>query len=161
MINFGTVEQDQLGAILGLEREAFPATQQWSEQSWSNELSAAGRDIIGASVVDSADLVGLIVMQTVAEIADLQRIIVAPAHRRSGLGAELVRLGVAAAKARGAELVLLEVRYDNEPAIALYQSLGFEQLTVRDDYYGQGQHALVCKLYDLDHPALAKEHPHA
>ena len=45
--------------------------------------------------------------------------------------------------------MILEVDYANEPAIALYQRLGFEQLTARRDYYGPGRHALILKLYDL------------
>ena len=45
---------------------------------------------------------------------------------------------------------MLEVDYDNEAAIALYQRLGFEQLTARRDYYGPGQDALILKLYDLE-----------
>jgi len=43
----------------------------------------------------------------------------------------------------------LDVAYHNEAAIALYQQLGFEQLSARKDYYGPGQHALILKLYDL------------
>jgi ribosomal-protein-alanine N-acetyltransferase len=41
------------------------------------------------------------------------------------------------------------VAWDNDPAIALYQRLGFEQLTARDDYYGPGRHALILRLWDL------------
>ena len=44
---------------------------------------------------------------------------------------------------------MLEVGYTNEPAIALYQRLGFEQLRVRENYYGPGQHALILKRYEL------------
>jgi [ribosomal protein S18]-alanine N-acetyltransferase len=46
--------------------------------------------------------------------------------------------------------VILEVAYSNDPAIALYSGLGFEQLSARENYYGPGRHALILKLYDLD-----------
>ena len=39
--------------------------------------------------------------------------------------------------------MLLEVRPDNESAVALYRRLGFEPVTTRRDYYGPGHHALV------------------
>jgi ribosomal-protein-alanine N-acetyltransferase len=39
--------------------------------------------------------------------------------------------------------MLLEVRPDNEPAVALYRKLGFEPVATRRDYYGPGHHALV------------------
>ena len=37
--------------------------------------------------------------------------------------------------------VILDVGYGNEAAIALYQQLGFEQLSARRNYYGPGQDA--------------------
>ena len=46
--------------------------------------------------------------------------------------------------------MILEVDYTNDPAIALYARVGFEQLTARKNYYGPGQHALIMKLYDLE-----------
>jgi ribosomal-protein-alanine N-acetyltransferase len=46
--------------------------------------------------------------------------------------------------------MILEVDYTNDPAIALYARVGFEQLTARENYYGPGQHALIMKLYDLE-----------
>ena len=72
-----------------------------------------------------------------------------PTQRRIGVATALVNAGVLAVRHLGARSVMLEVRYDNEPAIALYQRLGFEQLAAREHYYGPGQHALILKLWDL------------
>lgn len=48
-----------------------------------------------------------------------------PAHRRRGLGAELIRAGVTALRAIGCDEVSLTVRADNEGARAMYAALGF------------------------------------
>jgi ribosomal-protein-alanine N-acetyltransferase len=94
-------------------------------------------------------VLGVVAFRTTGEHADLHRLVVSPSHRRAGLGAALVEAGLEAVRHLGACAVLLEVDYDNEPAIALYQRLGFEQLTARRDYYGPGRDALILKLYDL------------
>jgi ribosomal-protein-alanine N-acetyltransferase len=138
--------QRDLGAIMSLERAGFPASEQWSERSWQGELLGQGRTVL---VARAHQPVGVVAFQTIGELADLHRLVVAPAHRRRGVGAALVVAGLTACRHLGARAAILEVGYANEPAIALYQRLGFEQLTARENYYGPGQHALILKLYDL------------
>ena len=82
--------------------------------------------------------VGVIALQTVGDVADLHRLVVSPRHRRQGIGAALVGAGLTAVRHRGARSVMLEVAWDNDPAIALYQGLGFEQLTARDELLRAG-----------------------
>ncbi|WP_375423702.1 GNAT family N-acetyltransferase [uncultured Friedmanniella sp.] len=137
---------DDLPAILALEREGFPAEEQWSERSWAGELVGSGRTVLLAR---SGGVVGVISLFTTGELADLHRLVVAPAERGRGVGLALVRAGLEAVGHLGALAVMLEVGYRNEPAIALYQRVGFEQLRARPDYYGPGEHALILKLYDL------------
>lgn len=139
--------QDDLAAIMGLERAGFAAAEQWSERSWQGELLGEGRTVL---VARAHQPVGVIAFQTIGELADLHRLVVAPAYRRRGVGLALVAAGLIAVRHLGARAVILEVGYANEPAIALYQRLGFEQLHAREDYYGPGQHALILKLYELD-----------
>jgi ribosomal-protein-alanine N-acetyltransferase len=38
---------------------------------------------------------------------------------------------------------MLEVEISNEAAIALYQSMGYEKISIRRDYYGAGLDAHV------------------
>lgn len=136
-----------LDAILRLERAGFAPAERWSERSWQGELLGEGRTVLLARAEQPA---GVVAFSTVGELADLHRLVVAPAYRRQGLGLRLVRAGLLAVRHLGARAAMLEVAYTNDAAIALYQRLGFEQLVARQDYYGPGQHALILKLYDLD-----------
>lgn len=138
--------RDDLAAVMSLERAGFASNEQWSERSWLGELLGEGRTTLLARTHIP---VGVIALQTVGELADLHRLVVAPKQRRHGIGATLVVAGLEAVRHAGARSVMLEVAFDNDPAIALYQRLGFEQLAARDDYYGPGRHALILKLYDL------------
>jgi ribosomal-protein-alanine N-acetyltransferase len=138
---------DDLPAILRLEEEGFGPDERWSERSWSGELLGQGRTVLLARGAQPA---GVVAFSTVGELADLHRVVVAPAYRRQGLALRLVRAGLLAVRHLGAQAVMLEVEWKNDAAIALYQRLGFEQLFVRRDYYGPGRDALILKLYDLD-----------
>ena len=138
---------DDLPGVMGLERTGFGPNEQWSERSWLGELLGEGRTTLLARMHVP---VGVIALQTVGDMADLHRLVVAPRQRRQGIGAALVVAGLEAVRHAGARKVLLEVAFDNDPAVALYQRLGFEQLAARDDYYGPGRHALILKLYDLE-----------
>jgi [ribosomal protein S18]-alanine N-acetyltransferase len=135
-----------LDAIMLLERSGFRAAEQWSQRSWRGELLGEGRTIL---IARAQHPVGVISIKTVGELADLHRLVVDSRRRRRGIGTDLVRAGLAIVRQLGAREVILDVAFDNEPAIALYQQLGFEQLRARQDYYGPGQHALILKLYEL------------
>ena len=137
---------DDLPAIMLLEGAGFPPAEQWSERSWHGELLGEHRTIL---IARAQHPVGVISIKTIGELADFHRIVVEPCSRRRGIGADLVRAGLELVRQLGIREVILDVAYNNEPAIALYQQLGFEQLSARTDYYGPGQHALILKLYDL------------
>lgn len=50
-----------------------------------------------------------------------------PAWRGRGVGGQLMRRAIAAARERGLTRIELSVRHDNERAIALYRKLGFAE----------------------------------
>jgi [ribosomal protein S18]-alanine N-acetyltransferase len=137
---------DDLDAIMIMEQAGFPVAEQWSERSWRGELLGEHRMIL---IARAQHPVGVISLSTTGELADLHRLVVEPRSRRRGIGADLVRAGLDVVRQLGVREVILDVGYDNEPAIALYSQLGFEQLSARNNYYGPGQHALIMKLYDL------------
>ncbi|MDZ4062926.1 MAG: GNAT family N-acetyltransferase, partial [Brevundimonas sp.] len=93
---------------------------------------------------------GFILIRSVADEAEILTLAVDPGARRQGLGARLVREGAAAAAARGAARLFLEVADDNPAALALYAGAGFTEAGRRPGYYarpdGGRQDALILAL---------------
>ena len=88
--------------------------------------------------------------------ADVQTIGVAPRAQGRGVGTRLLRALTDRAARGGAASLLLEVRADNAPAIALYTREGFERVAVRRRYYQPGDvDALVMRLRPLPAPVPA------
>jgi ribosomal-protein-alanine N-acetyltransferase len=77
--------------------------------------------------------------------ADILTVAVLPAYRRQGIAKEFMRQIEAYAIEREASAMMLEVELANEPAIKLYQSLGYMKISVRMDYYGPGKDAHVMR----------------
>ncbi len=75
-----------------------------------------------------------IVMEGVDE-EHLLNLTVARQVQRCGWGRSLLRGVIAAARARGAGSLWLEVRASNTPALALYEQAGFVQTGLRRAYY--------------------------
>ena len=130
--------------IMALERALFGRSA-WTELMVREELDAPGRWYVG---VDGDDLVrgdaGLTAPSRCiayaglwfdGDVAQVMTIGVAPAAQRRGLGSVLLDALVTRARALGAESVVLEVRVDNAPAIALYERFGFVVLGRRKRYY--------------------------
>jgi ribosomal-protein-alanine N-acetyltransferase len=145
-VNLLPARRGDLDAIMVLERAGFREPERWSERSWLGELVADNRRVL---IARSHQPLGVVTWSVTGELAELLRLVVAPAHRRMGIGTQLVEAGFEAVRLAGARAAMLEVGYTNEPAIALYQRLGFEQLRVRENYYGPGRHALILKRYEL------------
>ncbi len=80
-------------------------------------------------------LAGYVGSQSVCSEADMMNIAVDPAFRRQGIARRLVEALTEGLKARDVHSLTLEVRASNEPAIALYGSLGFAQVGRRPNYY--------------------------
>ena len=122
--------------LVDLERQLF-ADDAWSEQTWWAEL--AGRPRRSYVVADEGGAVaGYAGIDRAGDVADVMTVAVAPRHRGTGLGRELLDHLVEEARSSGAEHLMLEVRADNEAARRLYERSGFELLTVRRKYYQPG-----------------------
>lgn len=66
--------------------------------------------------------------------AHILNISVDPNEQKQGIGRKMLENLIAVAKGR-AETVFLEVRPTNTVAIALYESMGFNEIGIRKGYY--------------------------
>jgi len=88
-------------------------------------------------------VVGHAVASLVADVAELQRIAVSSGSRRQGVARALLDEVVALAVQEDIGRLLLEVREDNEAALAFYTAQGFVELDRRPRYYRDGTSAVV------------------
>jgi [ribosomal protein S18]-alanine N-acetyltransferase len=132
-------------AVALLERELF-AHDAWSVEQFWNELAHVPQSRWYAVHEDEHGIDGYAGLSAVPPEADVQTIAVATRSQGSGVGRQLLDGLIAEARRRGCAQVFLEVRVDNEPAIALYERRGFTREARRSDYYGPGLDALVMRL---------------
>ncbi|MGB0102414.1 MAG: GNAT family N-acetyltransferase [Nocardioides sp.] len=135
-------------AVAALERISLGA------DAWSESLVGEGilgrlptiRYLVAEVEGDHGPrVVGHAAASVVADIAELQRIAVDPAHRRTGLASALLDAVVALSRDAGADRLLLEVREDNAGALAFYAARGFVEIDRRRRYYRDGATAVVLR----------------
>lgn len=107
---------------------AFP----WSEKTFA---SNQGERYLNLQLAVDGEMAAFAITQIVLDEATLFNIAVDPAHQRRGLGRELLEAVIDEVEKRGVATLWLEVRASNAAAIALYESLGFNEAEVRLNYY--------------------------
>jgi len=139
-------------AVAALEAVSFPA------DAWPAGYLAEGvAGLLHGTVLHVAEddgvIVGHAITSIVFEVAELQRIAVAPDRRRRGVANELLEAVRAEAGRRGAERLLLEVRETNTGALAFYERAGFVEIDRRPRYYRDGATAIILQLSLTEPPA--------
>jgi [ribosomal protein S18]-alanine N-acetyltransferase len=131
--------ESDLPQVLAVERlcHAHP----WSEPLLRQELAEGTAR--SALLWQGQELAGYICARLLLGELEILNVATAPAFRRRGVAATLLRHLLAEARQQGMERAFLEVRVGNEPAQALYRSFGFRPCGVRRHYYTDGEDALL------------------
>lgn len=119
-----------MAAIHTIERAAF--SDPWSARDF-RDCVASGVPFLVAETVDG--VAGYVVARDAADEGEILNLAVAPAWHRRGVGRALVARVLAALAGRGVTQVFLEVRASNVAARALYEGVGFREVSRRARYY--------------------------
>ncbi|AXW86940.1 ribosomal-protein-alanine N-acetyltransferase RimI [Lonsdalea britannica] len=130
MNTISTLTSADLTTAFQIERlsHAFP----WTEKTF---LSNQGERYFNVKLSNDAQMVAFAITQIVLDEATLFNIAVHPEHQRKGYGRALMEHLIAELEQRGILTLWLEVRASNQQAIALYQFLGFNEVSIRRNYY--------------------------
>jgi ribosomal-protein-alanine N-acetyltransferase len=117
----------------------------WSSQDLFRILaSPGGFGFIAGGATVSAELetadegsspLGFILCRMAGEDCEVLTFGVDPKVRGAGLGSSLLEAAMICAKAMEATRMILEVALDNEPALDLYDKMGFREIGRRNAYY--------------------------
>ncbi len=115
-------------SVLGVDAAAFPAFWRLDGPGLEDALAAtpSARFRVAADPRRDGRLVAYAVTGRAGPRGYLQRLAVHPDHQRAGLGGALVVDGLRWLRRWGAKEVLVNTQVGNDPAVHLYEALGFE-----------------------------------
>lgn len=127
-----TLSDNDLENLYQLEQQLFP------DDSW--DISAL-QDLFAQDynhffvVKELETIIGYCIVQVMFDTAEILRIGVGQGYQGKGFAKNLLNIVVIFLINLSVEKLLLEVRADNILAIALYKNFGFEQISIRKNYY--------------------------
>ena len=117
--------------IARLEERCFPDP--WSERDIQDLICTEGAMCFSA--VDGDRLIAYVTGRIIAPEGEIYRVAVDPEYRQRGIGYRLLDYAAKCARGDGLEVLFLEVRSKNLPALALYRAYGFKKIGERRGYY--------------------------
>ena len=120
-----------IAQVAALEQACFsdPWPQSVLAHELENELS------LWLVAKQDGEVLGYVGSQSVLDEADMMNLAVRETARRRGIAKALVCALCRKLSEKGVQSLTLEVRDSNEPAIRLYEALGFTQVGKRPNYY--------------------------
>ncbi len=134
MITVARGSSEELEDIVALIDQSFPKRygEAWNSRQLASMISLPSVSIYMARKHN--DLAGFAITRSVSDECELLLIAVDPAHRRNGIGAQLIDRLTADARSADRSKLFLEMR-DGNSAEQLYAGFGFERVGRRANYY--------------------------
>ncbi len=132
--------QNIIQAVADIEADIQPQDA-WSHKTLSELLEQDSIDLL--VVYQSDKIVGYCLYQVIFEQAEILRIGTHPDYQRQGIASQLFTALNKELQDNKVESLMLEVRADNIPAIALYERQGFDVIHKRKGYYSQPNQSAI------------------
>jgi len=145
-IEFRPMTEADLDRVHAIEILAYPHP--WTRGNFSDCLASG---YSGWVAVREGEIVGYSIFMMGAGEGHVLNCCVHPRYQNQGIGRQLMRGILAHGRGMGLDAIYLEVRPSNQPALALYQDLGFETIALRRGYYpaGNGREDALVMRYAL------------
>ena len=140
MIQLVTMAEEHISALAQLERECF--SDPWSEKALSEELSNPNA-VFRVALIDG-EVAGYVGMLHVLDEGDICNVAVFDRFRRKGVASALIQHLVDYGVENQLSFITLEVRESNIGAQKFYETMGFETIGVRKNFYDNPrEHAIL------------------
>ena len=139
--NVRPVRTTDLLSVYRLERRCFDHP--WPFSAFESHVDAPGFLVATVDGRLAGYVVGSVEDSFPGPRGHIKDLAVHPDYRRRGIARRLLSESLRRLRAEGAIGAMLEVRPSNESAIALYRTVGFEAMRIREHYYQDGEAALV------------------
>ena len=130
--------------LVVLDREYFPYSP-WSPAQFKEEFAGIPSTRFFELAISDNQIVGYagVIAPGPDAVADILTITVIDGFRRQGIAKRLITDIEGYCQSKGSSAIMLEVATDNSGAIALYENLGYSQISKRSNYYGSKKDAFV------------------
>ena len=143
-LTYRRMSVEDLTSVCAIEQRIYPFP--WTRGNFFDSINAC----YTCTVLECAGtIVGYAILSAAVGESHLLNLSIDAQWQRRGLGRALLLHQIDLARARGATIMLLEVRPSNTVGRALYANTGFEQIAVRRGYYpahGSREDALLLGL---------------
>lgn len=136
-----SLQLNDIESVALIEQASRPTP--WSKKQFENELKNGNSRPLILLDTQTSRIIGYVIPWAIAGEIQIQNIVVDQAYRGKGLGSLLLNVALRLGLESGCDQAILEVRESNVAAIRLYRQYQFEIVGKRENYYRDGEAALL------------------
>jgi [ribosomal protein S18]-alanine N-acetyltransferase len=131
MLEYYVMTKQDILAVMEIEKAEYPFP--WTEGIMKDCLSTANYH--GFLLKEDELIIGYAMISVAVSECNILNICIKSKYQKNGYGKKLLEFLIGEAKELKAKQIYLEVRASNKVAISLYQSIGFNEMGLRKNYY--------------------------